>query len=157
MTDGIVGIGVAPEGGQEPDIVIDIEPVEVVEVIEVDLPADEGSSGGAARTRAPRKPAEQSDKPSVVHNKAEVVAAIAEGADLTKADAERWLTAFNDFMIEALSRGEMIKLTGLFEVMRVKRAARTGRNLQTGAEIEIPESWGVRFKPGSLLKNVVKY
>jgi len=93
----------------------------------------------------------------VVHNKADVVAVIADRAGITKADAERWLSAFSDFMVEALGRGEMIKLTGVFEVMRVKRAARRGRNLQTGEEIEIPESWGVRLRPGSMLKNAVKY
>jgi DNA-binding protein HU-beta len=91
-----------------------------------------------------------------VNTKADVVAAIADRAGMTKADAERWLSAFSEFLTEALGRGEMIKLTGLFELMRVKRAARMGRNLQTGEEIEIPESWGVRFKPGSMLKNAVK-
>lgn len=96
-------------------------------------------------------------RPTVVHNKVELVAGIAERAGITKADAERWLNALNEFTVEALGRGEMIKLTGLYEVMRVKRAARIGRNLQTGQELAIPESWGVRFRPGSMLKNAVKY
>jgi len=91
-----------------------------------------------------------------VHNKSEVVAAIADKSGLTKADSEAALDAFREFLIDSVGRGEAVKLTGVFSLERVKRAARTGRNPRTGEEIQIPESWGVKLTPGALLKNAVK-
>ena len=73
-------------------------------------------------------------------NKAELVAAIADRTELSKKDAEAALKAFTDVVAEELKKGEKIQLVGFgtFEVS--ERAARTGRNPQTGAEMEIPAS-----------------
>ena len=91
-----------------------------------------------------------------VHNKTEIVAAIAEKTGLTKVDTEAAMTAFQDFLVDAVGRGETVKLTGLFALERVRRAARVGRNPRTGEQLDIPESWGVKLTAGSLLKNAVK-
>lgn len=90
------------------------------------------------------------------HNKSEVVAAIAEKSGLTKADSEAALNAFQEFLVDSVAKGEAVKLTGVFALERVRRAARTGRNPRTGEEIQIPESWGIKLSPGALLKNAVK-
>ena len=68
-------------------------------------------------------------------NKTELVAAMAERAEISKKDAEAALKAFTDVVAEELKKGEKIQLVGFgtFEVS--ERAARTGRNPQTGAEM----------------------
>ncbi|GAA4840418.1 HU family DNA-binding protein [Luteimicrobium xylanilyticum] len=88
-------------------------------------------------------------------NKSELVSAIAEKSDLTKAQAEDALNAFQEVLIESLGKGEAVKLTGLLSVERVERAARTGRNPRTGEEIAIPAGYGVKLSAGSLLKKAV--
>ena len=88
-------------------------------------------------------------------NKAELVAAMAEKTGLTKKDAENALKAFTDVVAEELKKGEKIQLVGFgtFEVS--ERAARTGRNPQTGEEMEIPASKAPKFKAGKALKDIV--
>ena len=88
-------------------------------------------------------------------NKAELVAAIADRTELSKKDAEAALKAFTDVVAEELKKGEKIQLVGFgtFEVS--ERAARTGRNPQTGAEMEIPASKAPKFKAGKALKDLV--
>lgn len=88
-------------------------------------------------------------------NKAELVAAMAEKADLSKKDAEKALKAFTDVVAEELKKGEKIQLVGFgtFEVS--ERAARTGRNPQTGADMQIPASKAPKFKAGKALKDMV--
>ena len=73
-------------------------------------------------------------------NKAELVAAMAEKAELSKKDAEAALKAFTDVVAEELKKGEKIQLVGFgtFEVS--ERAERTGRNPQSGKEMVIPAS-----------------
>ncbi|MDK6591523.1 HU family DNA-binding protein, partial [Actinotignum timonense] len=61
-------------------------------------------------------------------NRTELVASIADRASLTKAQADSALAAFQEILIENLSKGEPVKITGLMSVERVERAARTGRN-----------------------------
>ena len=61
-------------------------------------------------------------------NRTELVAQIAERANLTKVQADAALGAFQDVLVESLSKGEPVKVTGLLSVERVERAARTGRN-----------------------------
>ena len=61
-------------------------------------------------------------------NRTELVAQIAERADLTKAKADEALAAFQAVLVESLAKGEAVKVTGLLSVERVERAARTGRN-----------------------------
>ena len=86
-------------------------------------------------------------------NKTELVAAVAEQAGLSKKDAEAAVKAFTDVVAEALKAGDKIQLVGFgtFEVS--ERAARTGRNPQTGAEMTIAASKAPKFKAGKALKD----
>ena len=88
-------------------------------------------------------------------NKTELVAAIAKKTELSKKDAEKALKAFTDVVAEELKKGEKIQLVGFgtFEVS--ERAARTGRNPQTGEDIKIPAAKIPKFKAGAALKNAV--
>ena len=88
-------------------------------------------------------------------NKAELVAAMADKAGISKKDAESALKAFTDVVAEELKKGEKIQLVGFgtFEVS--KRAARTGRNPQTGEEMKIAASVAPKFKAGKALKDMV--
>ena len=88
-------------------------------------------------------------------NKTELVAAMAERAEISKKDAEAALKAFTDVVAEELKKGEKIQLVGFgtFEVS--ERAARTGSTPQTGAEMEIPASKAPKFKAGKALKDMV--
>ena len=85
-------------------------------------------------------------------NKAELVAAVAEKAEISKKDAEAAVKAFTD-VVEELKKGEKIQLVGFgtFEVS--ERAARVGRNPQTKQEITIPASKAPKFKAGKALKD----
>ena len=86
-------------------------------------------------------------------NKAELVAAVAEKAEISKKDAEAAVKAFTDVVAEELKKGEKIQLVGFgtFEVS--ERAARVGRNTQTKQEITIPASKEPKFKAGKALKD----
>ncbi len=88
-------------------------------------------------------------------NKAELVNAIANKAGIQKKDAEAALKAFTDIVAEELKKGEKIQLVGFgtFEVS--ERAARTGRNPQTGKEMQIEASKSPKFKAGKALKDMV--
>ena len=88
-------------------------------------------------------------------NKIELVAAIAENAGITKKDAEGALKAFTDVVTAELKKGGKIQLVGFgtFEVS--ERAARTGRNPQTGEEMEIKASKAPKFKAGKASKDLV--
>ena len=89
-------------------------------------------------------------------NKTELVAAIAEKTELSKKDAEKALKAFTEVVTEELAKGEKIQLVGFgtFEVS--ERAAREGRNPQTGKKIKIAASKAPKFKAGKALKDVLK-
>ena len=88
-------------------------------------------------------------------NKSELIAAMSEKAELSKKDAEKALKAFTDVVTEELQKGEKIQLVGFgtFEVS--ERAARTGRNPQSGAEMVIPASKAPKFKAGKALKDMI--
>ncbi|MBO6215387.1 MAG: HU family DNA-binding protein [Lachnospiraceae bacterium] len=88
-------------------------------------------------------------------NKSELVAAMASQADISKKDAEAALKAFTDVVAKQLKKGQKVQLVGFgtFEVS--KRAARTGRNPQTGKEMKIPASKAPKFKAGKALKDIV--
>ena len=88
-------------------------------------------------------------------NKAELVSAMAEKAGLSKKDAEAALKAFTETVAEELKKGEKIALVGFgtFEVS--ERAAREGRNPQTGAPMTIAASKSPKFKAGKALKDAV--
>ena len=88
-------------------------------------------------------------------SKTELVAAIAERTGLTKKDSEAAVNAFVETLTEQLKKGEKVQLIGFgtFEVS--ERAARTGRNPQTGAEITIAASKVPKFKAGKALKELL--
>ena len=88
-------------------------------------------------------------------NKTELVAAISEKTELTKKDSEKALKALIDVVAEELKKGEKVQLVGFgtFEVS--ERAARTGKNPQTGAEIKIAACKAPKFKAGKALKYAV--
>lgn len=88
-------------------------------------------------------------------NKQELVSAMAEKANLSKKDAEAALVAFIGSVEDALKKGEKVQLVGFgsFEVR--SRAARTGRNPQTGAEMKIAAAKVPTFKAGSNLKELI--
>ena len=88
-------------------------------------------------------------------NKTELVAAMASKADLSKKDAEAALKAFTDVVAEELKKDGKVQLVGFgtFEVS--KRAAREGRNPQSGAVMKIAASKAPKFKAGKALKDTV--
>ena len=88
-------------------------------------------------------------------NKTELVAAMAEQTNLSKKDAEAALKAFIDLVSEELKKGEKVQLVGFgtFEVS--ERAAREGRNPQTGETMEIKASKTPKFKAGKALKDMM--
>jgi DNA-binding protein HU-beta len=90
-------------------------------------------------------------------NKAELIEAIANGSKLTKADAGRALDATIEAVSKGLKKGDRISLVGFGSFSVAKRAARLGRNPQTGKEIKIAAKKVVKFKAGTeLASNVNK-
>jgi DNA-binding protein HU-beta len=89
-------------------------------------------------------------------NKAELVEAIASEAKLTKADAQRALEAFINATTKALKKGDRVALVGFGSFSVAKRAARTGRNPQTGKEIKIAAKKVAKFKAGAELASKIK-
>ena len=88
-------------------------------------------------------------------NKTELVAAMAEQAGVSKKDAEKTLKAFTDVVADELKKGGKIQLVGFgtFEVSQ--RAAREGRNPQTGKAMKIAASKAPKFKAGKALKDML--
>ena len=88
-------------------------------------------------------------------NKAELIAAIAENAEISKKDAEKALKAFTDVVTNELKKGEKVQLVGFgtFEVSA--RAAREGRNPATNKTIKSPASKAPKFKAGKALKDEI--
>lgn len=89
-------------------------------------------------------------------NKTDLINAVAEQSELTKKDATKAVDAVFDSITSALAAGDKVQLIGFgnFEVR--ERAARKGRNPQTGAEIEIAAAKTPAFKAGKALKDAVK-
>ena len=88
-------------------------------------------------------------------NKAELIDAIAAEAGLSKADAKKALDGFVNATASALKKGDRISLVGFGSFSISERAARTGRNPQTGKEIKIAAKNVVRFKAGAELSSNV--
>ena len=88
-------------------------------------------------------------------NKTELIAAIADAAELTKKDAEKALKAFTDVVAEELKKGEKVQIVGFgtFEVS--ERAEREGRNPQSGEVMKIAASKAPKFKAGKALKDMM--
>ncbi len=88
-------------------------------------------------------------------NKQELVSVMAEKAGLTKADADKAVNAFVDTVKGAMAKGESIQLIGFGTFSVSERSARTGRNPQTGKEIQIAAKKVAKFKAGKALDEVV--
>ncbi|WP_421684804.1 HU family DNA-binding protein [Sutterella wadsworthensis] len=100
-------------------------------------------------------PARESISRRASMNKTELTAAVAQKAGLSKSDAAKVLGAFFETVSEELSKGQAVQIIGFgnFEVADYK--ARTGRNPQTGAVLEIPAGKRPKFTAGSALKKAV--
>ena len=88
-------------------------------------------------------------------NKAEMIDAVAEATDLSRADAEKATNAVLDNIIGALSKGDQVTLIGFGTFSVRDRAARSGRNPQTGETIQIKASKSPGFKAGKAFKDAV--
>lgn len=88
-------------------------------------------------------------------NKSQLIEAVASSAKLSKADAGRAVDAFVDAVTKSLKRGESVSLVGFGTFQVRHRAARTGRNPQTGQKITIRASKVPAFKAGKALKDSV--
>ena len=88
-------------------------------------------------------------------NKTELVSAMAEKADVTKKDAEQVLGAFIDVVGDALKKGDKIQLVGFGTFETRERAAREGKNPQTGEKIKIAACTVPAFKAGKALKDLI--
>lgn len=89
-------------------------------------------------------------------NKAQLVDAIAQKSELSKADSKKALDAFLEATSETLKSGDKVTLVGFGSFSVSQRDARKGRNPQTGKEIQIPAKKVVKFKAGSELSDNVQ-
>ncbi len=86
-------------------------------------------------------------------NKTELIAAMADKAGISKKDSEAALKAFIDTVTEELQKGEKVQLVGFGTFEISERAAREGRNPQTGETMQIAASRNPKFKAGKALKD----
>ena len=89
-------------------------------------------------------------------NKQELIVAMATESGLTKADSKKALDAFISSTSKSLKKGDRVALVGFGSFSVSERAARKGRNPQTGKEIKIAAKKVVKFKPGAELAKKVK-
>lgn len=89
-------------------------------------------------------------------NKNELIDKVAGETQLTKADCQRVIDATIEFTKAAVKKGDDVRLVGFGTFLRSKRAARRGRNPQTGKEIQIKAHWAPRFRPGKEFKEFVQ-
>lgn len=89
-------------------------------------------------------------------NKTELIAAIADKAEITKKDADKALAAFIDTVATELKKGEKIQLVGFGTFAVKERAAREGINPQSGKKIKIAASKNPTFKAGKALKDAIQ-
>lgn len=88
-------------------------------------------------------------------NKSELIEAVAENADMSKAAAARAVDAMTEAVTKALKKGDSVSLVGFGSFNVKSRPARTGRNPQTGAPIKIKAAKVPSFKAGKALKDAV--
>lgn len=88
-------------------------------------------------------------------NKSELIEAVAEGADISKAAAERAVNTMVSSVIDTLAKGDQVAIAGFGSFVVRERAARTGRNPRTGEEIQIAASKNPAFKAGKAFKDAV--
>ena len=88
-------------------------------------------------------------------NKTELIAAVAEKAEISKKDAEQAVKAFTDAVAEELAKGGKVQLVGFGNFEVSERPAREGRNPRTGETMTIDASKTPKFKPGKALKDEI--
>lgn len=88
-------------------------------------------------------------------NKSELIEATAKAADLSKAAAERAVSAVVDAIVKAVAKGDAVTLVGFGTFKAAKRAARTGKNPKTGAPLKIPATTVPKFTAGAAFKAAV--
>ena len=88
-------------------------------------------------------------------NKKELVAALAENLEITKVNSERFIEAFQEIIMATVADGGSVKLTGFGSWESTERAAREGRNPQTGESLQIASKVVPRFKFGKVFKDRV--
>ena len=88
-------------------------------------------------------------------NKAELIVAMADRADISKKDAEKVLKVFTDIVFEELAKGEKVQLVGFGTFEAGERAAREGRNPQTGEAMTIGACRTPKFKAGKAFKDAI--
>ena len=88
-------------------------------------------------------------------NKTELIAAVAEKAEISKKDAEKAVKAFTDAVAEELAKGGKVQLVGFGNFEVSERPAREGRNPRTGETMTIAPSKTPKFKPGKALKDEI--
>ncbi len=89
-------------------------------------------------------------------NKAELINAVSEKAEISKKDTESAVNAFTNVVADALVNGDKVQIVGFGTFEVTERAARTGRNPKTGETIEIAASKSPKFKAGKALKDAIK-
>ncbi len=87
--------------------------------------------------------------------KAELIDAVSTSAGVSKADAERTLGAFFEHVTRSAKKGDKVAWPGFGSFSTTKRAARTGRNPQTGAAVKISASTAMKFTPSATLKGTL--
>ena len=88
-------------------------------------------------------------------NKTELIAAMADKSGVTKKDSEASLKAFVEVVTKALKKGDKVQIVGFGTFEVAKRAAREGRNPQTGKAMKIKASKSPKFKAGKVLKDAL--
>ena len=88
-------------------------------------------------------------------NKTELIAGVAEKAEISKKDAEKAVKAFTDAVAEELAKGGKVQLVGFGNFEVSERPAREGRNPRTGETMTIAASKTPKFKPGKALKDEI--
>jgi DNA-binding protein HU-beta len=89
-------------------------------------------------------------------NKSELVEAVAAASGVSKSDVDSTINSLFDVIAAQVKKGEKVQITGWLTVEQVQRAARTGRNPQTGEAIKIKASKAVKVTAGAKLKGAVK-
>ncbi len=87
--------------------------------------------------------------------KAEMIDSVADAAGMSKADTERTLGAFFDHVVSETKKGEAVTWPGFGKFSTTERAARTGRNPQTGEPVQIKASTAMKFSSSSALKEAL--
>ena len=119
-------------------------------------PAKKAAAPKPAATKAAKRPAKASaEKASSILTLRNIAERLSETHELPKRQANEMLTQVIELIARSLKKGEKIRLTGLGILQVRKRAARTGRNPQTGEPIKIKASKKIAFRPAKELKEAV--